>query len=124
MSVTIEASLAPPLAGLVARVLTEGEVTVVAFRGEADCATLPVVVETLSGVIADGAGDIVVDLSETEFIDTAALRAVLRARETLGGGGRHLTLRSPSRIAGRLLGIFGLDHLTGPQLSTDGKEPQ
>ena len=124
MSVTTQASPAPPFAGLVARVFAEGEVTVVAFRGEADCATVPVVVDTLSGVIADRAGDIVVDLSETEFIDTATMRAVLRARETLGDGGRHLTLRSPSRIAGRLLGIFGLDHLAAQQLSTEGREPQ
>lgn len=114
MSVATQVPASSRFAGLVATVSTESDVTVVALRGEADSATLHVVVDALSAVITDGAGDIVVDLSQTEFIDTAALRAVLRARESLGDSGRHLTLRSPSRIAGRLLGVFGLSHLVPP----------
>ena len=124
MSVTMQVPYARPAMGLSATVFDEGAVTVVALRGEADRATLHVVVETLSGVIADRAGDIVVDLAQLEFMDTAALRAVLRTREALEGTGRHLTLRSPSRIAGRLLEVFGLGHLAGPPLSTEGEEPQ
>lgn len=115
MSVAIQVPGATPAMGLAATVFDEGAVTVVALRGEADCATLDVVVEALSDVIADRAGDIVVDLAETEFIDTAALRAVLTARASLDGSGRHLTLRSPSRSAGRLLAVFGLGQLVGPQ---------
>jgi anti-anti-sigma regulatory factor len=57
-------------------------------------------------------------------MDTAALRAVLQARDTLQGTGRQLTLRSPSRSVGRLLEVFGLGGLAGPQLSTNGKDPQ
>lgn len=124
MSVTAQRSPATPFAGLAATVFTEGEVTVVALRGEADRATLHIVRDALADVIAEGQGDVVVDLAQTDFIDTAALRTVLRARETLGGSGRLLTLRSPSRIAGRLLGVFGLGHLAGPQSSSEGKEPQ
>lgn len=99
----------------------DGAVTVVALRGEADRATLHIVRDALAGVIADGEGDVVVDLAQTEFMDTAALRAILQARETLAGTGRQLTLRAPSRSAGRLLEVFGLSHLAGPTLSTEGR---
>ena len=124
MSVATKVSNTTPAMGLTATVADEGAVTVVALRGEADRATLHVVVEALSGVIADRVGDVVVDLAQTEFMDTAALRAVLRVREDLAGAGRQLTLRSPSRSAARLLGVFGLGHLAGPPLSTEGKGPQ
>ena len=115
MPVAMKVPSATPAMGLAATVSDESAVTVVALRGEADRATLDVLVEALSAVIADRAGDIVVDLAETEFMDTAALRAILTARTTLEGRGRHLTLRSPSRCAGRLLTVFGLGHLAGPQ---------
>ena len=123
MSVAMQVPTSP-LAGLAATVFPDGAVTVVALRGEADCATVHIVDEALADVIADRDGDVVVDLAQTEFMDTAALRTVLRARETLEGTGRRLTLRSPSRSAGRLLGVFGLGHLAGLPLSTEGKEPQ
>lgn len=122
MSVTKEMPFPAPVAGLAATVFAEGAGTVVVLRGEADRATLQVVVDALSDVIADRAGDVVVDLAQMEFIDTAALRAVLRARETLESDGRQLTLRSPSRIAGRLLGVFGLCHLVNPPFSTERKD--
>lgn len=116
----------PPflVAGLAASVFADGAVTVVALRGEADRATLHVVRDALADVIAEGQGDVVVDLAQTEFMDTGALRAVLRARDTLEGTGRQLTLRSPSRSAGRLLAVFGLGHLADPQSSTETTEPR
>jgi anti-anti-sigma factor len=113
-----------PVAGLAATVFTDGTVTVVSLQGEADRATLHVVRDALADVIADGAGDVVLDLAQTEFMDAAALRAVLRAREKLEGAGRQLTLRSPSRSAGRLLAILGLGHLVGPHDSTERRETQ
>ena len=122
MSVAMQVSPALPLAGLAATVFADGAVTVVALAGEADRATLHVVRDALADVIAYRAGDVVVDLAEMKFMDTGALRVVLDARETLEGSGRHLTLRSPSRSAGRLLGVFGLGYLAGPPSSTG--EPQ
>ena len=124
MSVTSQGPQPFPGAGLAATVFADGVVTVVALRGEADRATLHVVRDALADVISEREGDVVVDLAQTEFMDTAALRAVLRAREKLEATGRQLTLRSPSRSAGRLLGVFGLGHLTSPPSSTEAKEPQ
>jgi anti-anti-sigma factor len=124
MSVAMQVPPPTAVAELAVTVFADGAVTVVALRGEADLATLHVIRDALADVIADGQGDVVVDLAQTEFMDTAALRVVLRARETLGGTGRHLTLRSPSRSASRLLAVFGLGHLATPPLSTEGKELQ
>lgn len=106
---------ARPLGALDVSVSAEGGTTVIALRGDADVATLPVVADALTRVIADHQGDVVVDLAHTEFIDTATVRALLRAREVLGWGERRLTLRSPSRIAGRVLAVFGLPHLVGAE---------
>ena len=114
MSAAALVQSAPPAAGLDVLMSAEGAITVVALRGEADVATVPVVVDALARVISDQDGDVVVDLAQTDFMDTAALRAVLRAREELHGGERQLTLRSPSRIAGRLLAVFGLSQLVRP----------
>ena len=114
MSTATLVQSSPPAAGLDVLMSAEGATTVLALRGEVDIATLPVVVDALARVIADQHGDIVVDLAHTDFIDTAALRAVLRARDELQGGERQLTLRSPSRIAGRLLAVFGLSQLVTP----------
>lgn len=106
--------LIPPAHGLEVSVTLAGTTSVVFLRGEADIATLPLVVEALAGVIADDVGDVIVDLEQATFIDTGALRAVLRARQVLLGGGRQLTLRSPSKIARRLLEVFGLSYLVAP----------
>jgi anti-anti-sigma factor len=114
MSAATLVQSAPSVAGLHVLMSAEGATTVVALRGEADIATLPVVVDALARVIADQDGDVVVDLAQTDFIDTAALRAVLRAREVLHGGERQLTLRSPSGFAVRLLAVFGLSQLVSP----------
>ena len=124
MSVAMQVPKTAPVMGLFATVFEEGAVTVVALRGEADRATLHVVRDALAEVIADREGDVVVDLAQTEFMDTAALRAVLAAREVLEGTGRQLTLRSPSRSAGRLLAVLGLGHLASPHVSTERREPQ
>ena len=114
MSVATLVQPTPQVVGLDVFLHAEGGSTVVVLRGEADIFTQPVVVDALARVIAERDGNVVVDLAQTAFIDTAALRAVLRAREVLAGGGRQLTLRSPSRIAGRLLAVFGLSHLVSP----------
>jgi len=93
---------------------TDGVATVIALRGEADPATLPLVVDILARVIADDEGAVVIDLAQTEFIDTATVRAIGRAGQLLGDHGRQLTLRSPSRLAVQVLAFGGLSHLVEP----------
>jgi anti-anti-sigma factor len=92
----------------------EGAATVVRLRGVADIGTTPFLAEELARITTGGEGGVVVDLAQTSFMDTGALRAVMEAREILAAGGRQLTLRSPSRNVARLVTVFGLGHLVGP----------
>jgi anti-anti-sigma factor len=89
-------------------VLAEGPVIVVLLRGEADVSTKLVLCDVLSRVIASGAGDVVIDLAETSFIDAGAGRVLATAQQLLDPGNRRLTFRSPSRLALRVLDVFGL----------------
>lgn len=114
MSVATLVQPTPPVVGLDVLLYHECGFTLVVLRGEADIHTVPVVVDTLARVISERDGDVVVDLAQTNFIDTAALRAVLRARQILAGAERQLTLRSPSTVAARLLSVFGLSYLVSP----------
>ena len=82
----------------------------VVLRGEAAAST-SVLCGTLSRVIAFGAGDVVIDLSELEFINSATVRALAVGQRLLERRGRELTLRSPPRPAARMLHTFGLTDL-------------
>jgi len=90
---------------------TEGTRTVVGLRGEWDLCTRALLAAVLSRAIASGSGDLVIDLTEVRFIDTAIVRAFCDGQRFLSSLGRKLTFRSPSRVAARLLDIFSLTDL-------------
>ena len=94
--------------GITTSVRHEGATTVVVLRGEADTSTTTVLSDALSRLIATPGGDVVIDLSETEFIDTATVHTFAVAVKLFGDRGRTLTFRSPSRLAARVLDLFGL----------------
>ena len=101
-------------AALVASVAADGGATVVRLRGEADLSTLPMVVDVLARAIAESDGPFIVDLADTEFIDTGTARALARAWQFLDDCGRTLTVRSPCRLALRVLTLLDLGHLIEP----------
>jgi anti-anti-sigma factor len=116
VSIAVAPSSARTAAGLraalaVPAVHEEGTRTVVVLRGEADLAARPVLADVLSRVIALRAGDVVIDLTEAEFLDTAIVRALAVGEQLLDRRGRRLTFRSPSRLAARVLDVFGLSDL-------------
>jgi anti-anti-sigma factor len=90
---------------------TEGTRVVVGLRGEWDLHSRAALADALSRVIASSRGDVVIDLSETDFIDTAIVRAFADGQQFLHSLGRRLTFRSPSRVATRLLALFSLTDL-------------
>jgi anti-anti-sigma factor len=92
-------------------VFAEGDRTVVLLRGESDISTGPVMSSVLSRVIALHTGDVVIDVAQAEFIDTAAVRVLAVGHRLLEKRGRTLTFRSPSRLAARVLHMFGLTEL-------------
>jgi anti-sigma B factor antagonist len=92
-------------------VQAEGTRTVVALPGETDVTARPALCDVFSRVIASGTGDVVIDLTGSTFIDTASVRVFATARQLLDRQGRNLTFRAPSRLAVRVLDLFGLTGL-------------
>jgi anti-anti-sigma factor len=64
--------------------------------------------ETLSGAIAFGGADLILDLSAVEFLDASTVRVIVAAGEFLRVRSRSLVLRSPSSCAHRVLDLCGL----------------
>lgn len=113
-------TMLPPSAGtvpgvrfahMIPEVRTEHTRSVVSLRGEADISTRRVLCDVLCRVIADRTGDVVIDMADTTFVDTAIVRALGTAQQLLDRQDRILTVRSPSRLAARVLQVFGLTDL-------------
>jgi anti-anti-sigma factor len=78
---------------------------VVWLRGEHDLSTVPVLTEAMAWVIAVDDADVVVDLSEVEFMAAATVAVLARARELLRARSRTFVVRSPSEWAQLVLGL-------------------
>jgi anti-anti-sigma factor len=91
----------------------EGDRAVLSARGELDAYSAPALEDHVARLLADEARSIVLDLSETAFLDSSGLRAILTAQRRLSNADGQLTLRAPSEPVSRLLEITGLtDHFT------------
>lgn len=87
----------------------DGEV-VVAVRGEIDLVTSPLLWECLVDIIPE-TNRLVVDLRDTEFIDSTGLGVLVRALKRLRHRGGDLVLRSPRPNARKVLSITALDRV-------------
>ena len=82
---------------------------VVSVTGEIDAFTSPALEQELEWVLGDGASNAVVDLADVGFIDSTALRVLLRALPGFSKRGGKLVLVSDDRRVLRTLEITGLD---------------
>jgi anti-anti-sigma factor len=114
-----------PLGDFAVTAATSGGRAVVAVRGSIDHVSAPHLGRSLATVIDEGHRDVVVDLTEVEFLDSSGLTVLEDAVHRLERSGGVLALRSPSSIVRRLLGIVGLDQVIrvesprGPSTSDD-----
>jgi anti-sigma B factor antagonist len=98
---------------LVLSVNVEETRAVVAVRGELDAYSAPRLENQISKLLSESVDEVVLDLSDTGFLDSSGLRAILSAHRRLAESDRRLQLRSPSEAVTRLLEITGLtDHFT------------
>lgn len=66
-----------------------GDVTILAPRHRVDTNTSPAVEKTIWENIGDGAGKMVIDFSQVDYISSAGLRVLLKtARQMKKGGGK------------------------------------
>lgn len=82
---------------------------VVSVTGEIDSFTSPALEQELEWVLGDGASNAVVDLGGVGFIDSTALRVLLKALPRFSRRGGKLVLVSDDRRVLRTLEITGLD---------------
>ncbi len=73
------------------------------LRGEFDGATGARLTEILAAAAALGAGDVVVDVRQVSFMDSATIRILEVMAAELRRQARNLVLRSPSTFMQRLL---------------------
>jgi anti-anti-sigma factor len=91
----------------------EANRAVLGVRGELDAYSAPGLEEQVTKLIGEQADDVVLDLSQTGFLDSSGLRAILTAQRRLIESGGQLRLRAPSEAVTRLLEITGLqDHFS------------
>ena len=81
------------------------EPTVASLSGELDISTLGDLCETLAALIAFGEADVILDLSDVDFVDASAAGVLFRAEEFLSGRSRRLVLRCPPPCALRILDL-------------------
>ena len=84
-----------------------GDAAVVVPTGELDLATAPALEAALRGAFA-GAGSVVLDLRELEFIDSSGLRTLLTARRHAEDAGAAFSLVAGHRGLERTLEIAGV----------------
>lgn len=91
------------------RVLSDDEGILVAVRGELDLHTGPQLVSALCEALAESRPDsVVVDLLETDFVDSSGLRALLICRRRTGDRGARYRLCVASGPVTRLLDVAGV----------------
>ena len=76
--------------------------------GEIDLAVAGRFAQELDGLLADGAGNGLVDLASVGFIDSSGVRELLRAKRAAEKAGRELILRAPSAPCRHVLEISGV----------------
>ena len=87
------------------RVFEEEGASIVHVVGELDIASSDLLDTTLRALAQRSQGRVVVDLSRVTFMDSAGLRALVRARERMDQCGRWLVTRGASGQPRRLLDI-------------------
>jgi anti-sigma B factor antagonist len=83
----------------------------VTVRGEVDVAAVPELMAALDAAIRESTGAFVIDLCEVEFLDSAGLSVLLRARALLGREERELAVVCPPGPVRRLFEVVGIADL-------------
>ncbi len=82
---------------------------VIAVGGELHVSTAPDFSRLLNEAIGDGGGDVVLDLSAVEFIDSTGLMVLANAASRAGESGQSLALLRGAEPVQRLMAITGLE---------------
>ena len=103
----------------------EGPATVIGLHGEHDLSNQAELSAAFAKICAvGGAGDVVIDLSQADFVDSSTVAALLGGRQVVIDQGRRFSLRTPTPQVQRVLEICGLVSLVEPESSGLGTDAQ
>ena len=88
-----------------------GDAYVISLAGEVDLYTAPEFKQELFAAIAQGAKQVIVDLSETTFIDSTTLGVLVSGQKPLRLNGGQLSLVCSHPTITKILTITGLDRV-------------
>jgi anti-sigma B factor antagonist len=86
-------------------------VTILAIHGEADLHSAPDLRDAIATAIEDGAQELVLDLSDTTFVDSMTLGVLLGAMKRIRAYGGNLRLVVPGTDVRRIFEITLLDRV-------------
>lgn len=99
----------PPTSALMrVRSRTSGTRTILAVSGEVDLASASVLRSAISAVFGAGAAELLIDLSETQFMDSAGLHLLVDTQHEASRLRRRLAIVCPRGPVRRVVDITGL----------------
>jgi anti-sigma B factor antagonist len=91
----------------------------VRVEGEVDVASCAALWERMAAEIERSNG-VILDLSETTFVDSSGLSVFVRAKRKLDTAGGSLVLRNPRPQVARVLALTGLDKVMTVEVDDPG----
>jgi len=82
--------------------------TTLDIAGEVDMATAPELGARLEAVIDASTGEVTLDVTEVQFLDSTGLIVLVTAHRRLGAAGRRLIVRNPSAQLDRVFELSGV----------------
>lgn len=84
-----------------------GRRAVLTVRGEIDIATVDTVAQSVNGALGDGAAELWIDLSQTEFMDSTGIHLMIDTARRLDAQNRRVAIICPQGRIRRVLDISG-----------------
>jgi anti-sigma B factor antagonist len=84
-----------------------GRRAVITVRGEIDIATIDTVAGSVNGALGDGAAELWIDLSQTEFMDSSGIHLMIDTARRLAAQNRRVAIICPQGRIRRVLDISG-----------------
>lgn len=92
----------------------------VAVAGEVDCSTAPQLTSCIDSLLAAAPREVVVDLTEVTFLDSAGLHALVTAHAGAERAGARLRVLVATRAALRPIQVTGLWDVLGVEVVEPG----
>jgi anti-sigma B factor antagonist len=84
-----------------------GHRAVVAVSGEIDIATVGSLAQSVDGLLDDGAAEVWIDLSRTDFMDSSGIHLMLETERRLAGLNRRMAIICPRGQIRRVFEVSG-----------------